>query len=263
MRLSTALALALSAVCCVPVPTFADPLLRFRAAFTSVAPGEQTTAEFTIEIESPDGAIPPPLVEVQVRYPAGLGIELSGLGVQTCSRAVLEAGGAKACPAGAVMGKGSVTAEIQFGPEPIIEPASVVLVRAPQNEGNLALLLSVAGERPVSAEPILDGLLEEAPLPYGGILKMGVPLIEGFPGGADVSVTRMELKIGPRGLVYYERVDGQFVAYHPRGLRVPERCPSGGYPFALALQFQGNEQANARSLVPCRKYTRAKRPHRE
>lgn len=51
-------------------------------------------------------------------------------------------------------------------------------------------------------------------------------------GGPDVSIVSVQTTIGPRHLTYYRRLHGRRVAFHPRGVSVPERCPRGGLPFA-------------------------------
>jgi hypothetical protein len=231
----------------------ASPSVQFQASFSPDRPGQRTSAAFDIKISSTDGGVPPPLIAATVRYPAGLAIALSGLGVDACPRLTLEALGIRACPAGSIMGEGSATAAIQFGPELVTESAVVTLVRSPEEQGQLAMLFLVDAEGPVYATPVMTGSLLAAPAPYGGEIDIGVPLVESLPGAPDVSVVQIRLRLGPRGLVYYEHVDGRFVPYRPLGLRLPGRCPPGGYPFALGLSFQGGSVATANTTVPCRR----------
>jgi hypothetical protein len=109
----------------------------------------------------------------------------------------------------------------------------------------------VDAQWPVYATPVMTGSLLAAPAPYGGEIDIGVPLVESLPGAPDVSVVQIRLRLGPRGLVYYEHVGSRFVPYRPIGLRLPGRCPPGGYPFALGLDFQGGSSASATTTVPC------------
>ncbi|MFI4977683.1 MAG: hypothetical protein ACHQC8_03230 [Solirubrobacterales bacterium] len=76
--------------------------------------------------------------------------------------------------------------------------------------------------------------------------------------GVYVIVKHLQLTIGPLNLIYYRRAGGTLVAYHPRGILVPTRCPRGGFPFALSLGFADGTGATATSSVPCptRKPTR-------
>jgi hypothetical protein len=249
--------LALSA-CSASAAFGSNQTVRFSAAFVPERPGQRTTAEFEVQVDSVGEQSPPPLTEARISYPAGLGIALSGLGIDTCSRQTLEARGAKGCPAGSFMGQGLATAEMQFGPNVVSEPADVLLVRTPQAEGSLAMLFLINGADPVYAQPLLDGLLVPAPAPYGGALDVSIPLIAGLPGGTDVSVVQIRLVLGPRGLTYYEHVAGKLVPYHPRGLRLPARCPRGGFPFSISLGFLGGGNASASTSVRCPKLHRVK-----
>jgi hypothetical protein len=166
--------------------------------------------------------------------------------------------GIAGCPAGSFIGEGSAVAEIQFGPEVLREAAQVSLLRTPE-EGRLAMFFLVDGEKPVSAQPILGGLLGPAPAPYGGRIDISVPLVESLPGASDVAVVQLHLVLGPRGLTYYEHVRGKLVPYHPRGLRLPGHCPHGGYPFALTLGFLDGSSGSATTSVPCPGVSRHRR----
>jgi hypothetical protein len=241
------------AVCAyAPATSRAEQSVRLQAGFSPKRPGQRTSAEFNIQIAAPNGRVPSPLTQASVRYPAGLGLALSGLGIDTCSRETLELIGLGGCPASSYMGEGSAMAEIQFGPEILREQAHIALLRTPEENGQqLAMLFLVNAEEPVSAQPILNGLLLPASRPYGGRIDIAVPLVESLPGAPDVAVVQLHLVIGPRGLTYYEHVGGKLVPYHPRGLRLPNQCPRGGYPFALALGFLDGTSATATASVPC------------
>jgi hypothetical protein len=252
VRLARALAsVAFAATFISAAAAQAAPSVRFHASFTPDRPGQRTSAAFEIRIAVPGGGLPPPLTSAVVRYPAGLGIALSGLGIDSCARLTLEAFGVHGCPAGSIMGEGSATAAIEFGPEIVREPAHLTLVRSPEEHGQLAMLFLVDAEGPVYAQPVLTGSLLAAPAPYGGQIEIGVPLVESLPSAPDVSVVAIRLRLGPQGLVYYEHVDGRFVPYRPLGLRLPSRCPLDGYPFALELRFQDGSAATDRIAVPC------------
>jgi hypothetical protein len=252
VRLATAFAFFAVTVALASAPVAgASSSVQFRASFSPDRPDQRTSAAFDIKISSTDGGVPPPLIAANVRYPAGLAIALSGLGVDACSRLTLEYFGIGGCPAGSIMGEGSATAAIAFGPEVVRESARVTLVRSPEEHGQLAMLFLIDGEEPVYATPVMTGSLLAAPAPYGGEIDIGVPLIGSFPGAPDVSVVQIHLRLGPLGLVYYEHVGSRFVPYRPIGLRLPGRCPLGGYPFGLGLRFQDGSSASASTTVRC------------
>ncbi len=252
VRLATTLLACLVASACAPASSLAAQSVELDAALTPKRPGQRTTAEFALRIAAPDDGVPPPLVEASVRYPSGLGLALSGLGIETCPRETLETDGVGACPADSFMGEGSAIAEIQFGPTVVHETARVSLVRTPEEgSGQLAMLFLVDGSGPVAAEPVLTGLLLPAAAPFGGRIDIAVPLVKSLPEAPDVSVVGLRLSIGPRGLTYYERVGREVVAYRPKGLVLPERCPRGGYPFAIELHFLDGSRGSAAAAVPC------------
>jgi hypothetical protein len=76
-------------------------------------------------------------------------------------------------------------------------------------------------------------------------------LISSVPGGADVSIVRVQTTIGPAGLTYYRHRHGRRVPFHPRGVAVPEHCPHGGFPFAAQFTFQDGSGTSASTTAPC------------
>jgi hypothetical protein len=261
---SARLAIAL-ALLCLPAPcgaaspasavgragSAAAPSLRLRASLSPERLGHGTTVGFTFEIGSGRQGVPPPLRGVDVWYPAGLGIALSGLGVATCSAETLEARGPSGCPANSLMGYGSALAEVPFGPGAQVETATITVVRAPTQGGHIALLFFVAGNNPVDFEVPFPGVLLPSRAPFGGRIHIDVPLIASLPGAPHVSVLRIRATLGPKQLTYYERVGGKLVPYHPPGILLPSRCPPGGFRFAARFRFLDGTTARASSAVPC------------
>jgi hypothetical protein len=66
-----------------------------------------------------------------------------------------------------------------------------------------------------------------------------------------VSVSEIQLALGPETLTYSENVAGKIVHYIPEGIALPKHCPRGGFPFAVTLGFLGGGHASARTAVPC------------
>ncbi len=81
-------------------------------------------------------------------------------------------------------------------------------------------------------------------------MQIGVPLVPSLPDSPDVAVVQLTTTLGPLGITYYERVHGHTIAYHPRGLLLPDSCPRGGFPFAAELGFVDGSTASARRCVP-------------
>jgi len=205
--------------------------------------------EFAIQIATPARGVPSPLTALDVHYPGNLGIATSGLGLATCSRSRLENLGPQGCPADSRMGQGTALAEIPVGPEIVRESAKVAIVRAPERDGQLALLFYASGVDPVSAQIVFPGLL--FPASNRGRLHITVPLVPSLPGGPNVAIVSLHATLGPRGLTYYERVHGKLTSYHPNGILLPAHCPHGGFPFAASLTFQNGSHARAPTTVPC------------
>jgi hypothetical protein len=225
--------------------------MKLGATLTPERLGQGTTIGFSFQIDAPAGEIPAPLTGVNLRYPENLGVATSGLGLATCSVARVEAFGPNHCPADSVMGSGSAIAEFPIGPKIARESASVSIFRAPDENGQIALLLYVTAMNPVGVQIALPSLLLPAAAPFGGSVQIGVPLVPSFPDSAYVAVVQLTATLGPLGITYYERLQGRTIAYHPRGLLLPDSCPRGGFPFAAALSFADGSTASARTAVPC------------
>jgi hypothetical protein len=225
--------------------------------------GRRTTLEFSFRFAVPAGSVPPPLTGIELHYPSNLGIGLSGLGLATCEASTLEARGPGGCPPNSVMGFGEVLTGVVFGSETVAETAPITIVRAPDRDGRLAVLFYAEGTTPVDARIVFPGLLLAASAPFGGVVNIGVPLVETLPGAPYVSVVRLRSSIGPKRVVYYERVDGSTLAYRPLGILLPRTCPRGGFPFAARFGFADATQMSGHTSIRCPKRrgrrTRARR----
>jgi hypothetical protein len=244
--------LACLVVCaCLPATAHATPSTKLHVAFIPKWLGHGTTLEFNAQIAEPGGIVPPPLTELDVRYPGDLGILVGGLGVATCSKTTLETLGPEGCPADSRIGEGSATAAIPIETDVIQETAKVAILRAPEQEGHLAMLLYASGVTPVDAQITFPGLLLPAPPPYGASIHINVPLVPTLPEGPDVAVVHLHATLGPRGLTYYEHVHGKIVAYKPQGILLPNKCPHGGFAFSATFGFLDGSQTVADTTVPC------------
>jgi hypothetical protein len=113
------------------------------------------------------------------------------------------------------------------------------------------LLFLAQGEAPVSAQLIFTSLILTAPTPFGGSLATTVPIVPSLPEAPDVAVTQLHSTLGPMHITYYQRFRGKTTAYHPKGIRLPDRCPHGGFPFAAEFSFLDGTHATAHTTVPC------------
>lgn len=234
-----------------------------QVSFSPERLGAPTTIFFGFRILT----IPPggqmPLTNVSVLLPSEMGLATSGLGLENCLVSRLEAIGPRGCPANALMGRGTATAEIPIAGESVAESAQIELFSAPVREGRLAMLVYAYAESPVFAQLVFPATLVPASAPYGEGIDTTVPLVPSVPGAPDVAVTRFHMTLGttdrgPGHFVYHKKVQGKWVGYSPSGLLLPQRCPRGGFPFKAQFVFQDRTEATALATVPCPR--RSRRP---
>lgn len=223
--------------------------------------GGRTTLHFGFSLSAPPGEVPPPMTEIQLRYPGSLGIPLSGVGLQTCSSRVLKASGPRACPPDSVMGYGVVLTGIVLGSTVIHETAPITVLRAPTKGSSIGLLFYAEGRTPVEQDIVFSGLLVPAPQPFGGQVNIGVPLVEPLPGAPDISVMHMHSTLGPKGLTYFEDASGYTLAYRPAGIPLPRRCPRHAFPFAAEFRFTDGTHAKAHTVVKCPRHRAPRARH--
>ena len=235
----------------LPARALATPAVSLHAAFAPEILGHSTTVNFRVQIAPTTELLPPPLTEAAIRYPAGLDISLSGLGIETCSAQTLELSGLQGCPPDSLMGEGRAIAEFPVKHQVFRETAQIAIVRGAEQEGRLAMLLYVYNETAVNAELILPSQLFPGVRPFGGRLQIQVPLVATLPEAPDLAVAEIQLVLGPKDLVYYERAHGKQIRYKPAGIKLPGHCPRGGFPFAIELGFLGGSHASGRTAVPC------------
>jgi hypothetical protein len=139
---------------------------------------------------------------------------------------------------------------MRIGPTIVREDAQITIVRAPEQKGHLAMSFYTQGTQPVIVRLVFTGVLLPAPSPFGGAVKIAIPPIAGLPG-THISVVQLHLVLGPPQLVYYERLHSHTIAYRPRGIRLPDKCPNGGFPFSATLAFLGGGRVSVPTAVPC------------
>lgn len=230
----------------------AGQTITLHAAFNPNRLGVRTTIEFGFQVHSTNPRqAPSPVTEVDLHLPAGMGLVTSTLGLANCDPAALITGGVEGCPANARIGFGSALVAVPAEGEPVAEAGSLTALVGPPNSEHLEVLFYAEGHAPVFAQLVFPGqLLEDGP-PFSGRLNTAIPLIPTWPGGPYVSVTRMSSTIGPRGLTYYRHVHGGIVPFHPRGIKVPKRCPRNGFQFRVDIAFLDGTHQSANSAVPC------------
>lgn len=221
------------------------------ASFSPDRLGVPTTITFGFHLATTEGAAPPPLTGLDLRMPAGMNYTMTTLGLAICQPAALQAKGLAGCSPNSRLGYGSALVEVPFGTGAGHEIPEIQAVSGPSPNGNLTVLFYANGLYPVSAQLTFSGEVLPDTGRFGSQLQTNVPLVTSVPGGPDVSIVSVTSTIGPSHLTYYRHVHGHLVAFHPRGVSVPERCPHGGFPFAADFTFQDASHTTASTTVPC------------
>jgi hypothetical protein len=244
---------------CLPAVAGASQTVRLHTTFSPDRPGVSTTITFGFEIFPTGGAlVPSPVTHLNLHLPAGMHLGASTLGLSTCEPTTLIKLGLSACPAEAVIGLGSATVEVPYGPTVVEESANVATLLGPSQE-HLEVLFYTEGARPIFAALVFPARVLSESGPFSGSIDTAVPLIPTLPGAPDVSLGSFQSTIGPRGIYYYRRIHGKFVRYRPKGILVPRQCPRGGFPFAAEFSFHDGTTTTAKSTVPCPPHTTAAR----
>jgi hypothetical protein len=228
-----------------------EPKAKLSAALSPEHLGQGTTIIFGFTLATTSGQVPSPLTSLDLYYPDNLGIGTSGLGLETCSPAILERYGPEGCPSQSQMGYGKGVVEIPFGPEILTETAQTTIFMAHVHDGHLGLLFYANGHSPVAAQIVFHGVVLPASSPFGGDLATTIPLVPTLPEAPNASVVQLRSTIGPLHLTYYERTRGRYRGYHPRGIVLPRACPRGGFRFAASFAFENGSHTSARTAVPC------------
>ncbi len=228
------------------LPASGLPQVALHVSFTPDRLGQSTTIHWGFTIAEPE-----PLRSIELRLPAGMGFAHSSLGIEECEPARLAEAGPEGCPIDSLVGRGSALAEVP-AQSTVFEQAKVTAVLGPYDGEQTTVLFFVDGKWPVNREVIMVAHVAGAAPPYGEALLTEVPELTAWAEGPYIGVIHFTSTIGPEGLTYYRRAQGRTIAFRPRGLSVPARCPRAGFPIAAVFTWwnlQGS--ATARTMVPC------------
>jgi len=258
-------ALALLVVLCLAVASAApaagatDPV-RVSAAFD---PGARLGAASAMDVDlrlDPSRLTTAQLTEVRVAYPQGLGVVSSGLGLASCTRpaqdfvqVLISGPRLDGCSPNSVMGYGAARAIVRLvdGGQVIPEYATVTLLSGPFVQGQLGLVVFIDGQRPFGAKLAFAGQVTDAPPPYGGALRVRLPVVPGIQDLATVSLVDLRVVIGSHAIRYRERRGRRVVAYRPDGIELPDACPRGGFRFRADVRFADGSRRSATSVTRC------------
>jgi hypothetical protein len=237
---------ALLTCACLAGSADAAQSTRLQVSLNPTRPGASTTLAFGFQIEDPEGALPPALTRLDVRLPAGMGVDTSGLA--TCTEAKLEHG-PKGCSTGARVGTGSVKVQVPLGNVTRPEIAALTVFNGPRKGGRTTLLFYAAGKLPIATQLIFPGVI--LPGPQGESIEASIPLIPTLPNTPDAAIVEMKASLGTRSQTYYRTVGSRRVRFTPKGATLPASCPAGGWPFSATFGFNDGSTAGAAAAVGC------------
>jgi hypothetical protein len=202
--------------------------------------GARGELALTIDFAGGELGVPAPVLRAVVKFPAGLSLEIPQL--RSCSAVRLQAQGARGCPAQSKIGSGHAITKAYLGTQLTTEDVTLWAFLGPLR--NLQGTVEILGEgySPFGEQMVLSAnALATDRAPYGEGLELSIPPIPTIPSGSDVSIVTFTLEIGtnrPR------KADANTV-------RVPSRCPAGGFPFAAEFTYVGGATGSALATVPC------------
>lgn len=252
--MSRARVLVAAAVACVclivAAAAWAAETLEVTAGFSPDKLGSPTNVHGTATIGSTEGGLPSPIKEATVMGPAGLSVDVKGVG--TCDPAKLEASlEPNVCPKSSKAGFGGGVGEYELAKEEREEPFTLNFFRAPNENGHLVLLAFLNAISPVSVQLVLKAQIVNEPKPYGLGFTFHVPLIETLPGASPASAKSIFITLGAANAAYFEPVKGKRKLVHVKGIVVPKKCPRGGFPYATQITYYDGLTNTVKGTIPC------------
>lgn len=235
----------------------AQQLARMSAAFGDGARLGGTTS-VGVKVAVTPGL--PMVTEVRLLTPSGIDLSSSELGMATCSRPpsalseVMNRLKHDVCPANALMGTGRATAELRFDLEAgeVFDGAARLALYAGESVDDKPGLLVIADAfRPIRTQLTYQGYLYIPPPQFGVGLAIDVRPIPQPPFGAPLALSAFRITIGEPSLTYVKTDAGRRVSYHPRGIPLPQACPTGGFHFRVLLRLEDRRRLTADTRVPC------------
>ena len=223
----------------------AETSASMRASLVPNRLGARTALTLAFKLSGGEEGVPAPLSGMVVRLPAGLNVDLRGVG--TCASSRLRRNGAAGCPAGSIVGRGHALMSVHAGSLAVPEEATITIFRGPNRGSRPALEIFGQGETPLDQSSISTGVLEPDGVPYGSKLTVSIPPIPTLMLEPNASVVSESLTIGGGG-VLGRGPEGHAAA---GAILVPRSCPVGGFPFAAGFTLADGSTISSSATVPC------------
>lgn len=202
--------------------------------------GANTAFTLTMGFANRQGEVPAPVNRIVLHLPAGLGIDLRGVG--SCPKARLERRGASGCASRLQIGRGRAVLAVHAGSQTIPESAILSAFRGPTQDGKPTLEILGQGETPLYQRAVIVGVLRGDHPPYGAKIDLSIPPIPTLTGEPNASISELSLTVG---------AGGNPRAHVAGAIVVPHSCPISGFPFAADFAFEDGSTASAAAKAPC------------
>jgi hypothetical protein len=235
LAIYAALALCLA----LPVAAHASTVSSLSTSFAPDRLGADTALTVGIGFSDEESGMPVPVSHAVLHLPAGMGIDLHGVGI--CPESRLQKNAGRGCPASSKIGSGSAFLGAHLGSLNLNERANLTAWRGPNRDGQATLEIAGQGLTPLEERVVLTGVLSADRSPYGQELTMSIPPIPTLPTEPDASTLRFSLTVRSAGRS--ARAGG--------ALRVPHTCPAGGFPFAVDFTYADGSTSASTATAPC------------
>src|SRR4029077_12708010 len=243
MRRTTAAFAGPAACACAAMPAqaMAETNASMHPSFLPNRLGAATAFTLAFRFSGGEEGVPAPLSSLVVHLPAGLSIDLAGVG--TCATSRLRSKGAAGCPPGSLIGRGHAVMKVHAGSQTVPEATTISVFRGPNRGSSPTFVIFGHGDTPLDQSTISTAVLQPDSPPYGSKLTISIPRIPTLMYEPDASVSSASVTVGnikrpPRA--------------HSAGIIVlPHRCPVGGFPFAAEITFADHSTTSASAQVPC------------
>jgi hypothetical protein len=234
----TAVAVTILPAAAMAIPS--ETIGAIKASFSPNRLGAKTAFTFTTHFSGGELGVPAPVRKAVVHFPAGLRLDVPSF--RECTRARLQAHGARGCPSRSQLGSGHALADVHAGSTVESEEATVWAFLGPLQGGQPTILILGQGYTPLYERVVITGTVLPDKAPYGEQLVMSIPPIPTIPLEPDASTVSFTLKVSGKT--------------HGKGHRagwvvLPSRCPTGGFPFAAEFSYADGSTSSTSTTAPC------------
>ena len=219
-------------------PARATNVATISAAISPDRLGARGSLTVALHFAGDEAGLPAPLQRAVVRFPAGMSLEIPHL--RSCSVAQLQNTGARECPRQSKLGAGHALVESRPASETIAESVALSAFLGPPNHLQPTLALLGQGTTPLAVRMVVSGAVLADHAPYGEKLVMSIPPIATVPLEPDASIVDLSLTVGTKRH-----------ARTANAIRVPRRCPVGGFPFGGEFAYADGSSGDATTTIWC------------